>query len=152
MKKKAFIGLTILVIVTLALAYKTTSRPDRPFTQPVNDLPGVSMEAVEGSASRRSVTIRMVNDTDKRLTYGFYYDLQQLVGGTWYSMSDIIDNAAFPAMELFLEPGCVVEENFDWSRTSGLMSSGTYRIVKDFYKDGDYTKAYWLAAEFTVQS
>jgi len=115
------------------LSIKTTSRPERPFTQLVNELPGISMEAVEGSVSRTSVTIRMVNDTDERLTYGFYYDLQQLVGGTWYSMSYIIDNATFPAMELFLEPG-ELEETIDWGTFHGSMTSGTYRIVKDFYK------------------
>ena len=119
--------------------------------QHVNDLPGVSMEAVEGTTTETSVTIRMINDTEKTYTYGTEYDLQQLVDGTWYSMSYIIDNYSFTAVELFLEPG-ELEETINWGTFHGAMTSGTYRIVKDFYQNGDYTKPYWLAAEFTVQS
>lgn len=151
MKKKLLLGMAGLILAVLAASYVKTSRPGEAFDQPVNGLSGVSIEAVGGTAAKMSVTIRMINDTETLYTYGTYYDLQQLVGGTWRSMSYIVNNVAFTAQELFLEPGASVEQELDWGHSHGFMSSGTYRIVKEFYKGGENQKSYWLAAEFTIQ-
>ena len=116
-------------------------------------LDGVTMEVTE--CSDTSVTVRIVNDTDKDIQCGedFCLEIQNEETGEWREADTVIDNAAFDAIAYMIQKDFPYEKviNFEW--LYGKLEAGRYRIVKtvtDFRGTGDYTD-YAFTAEFSIK-
>ena len=143
----------MIAVALSVVIFLKTPRIEYRVDYAVNDLPGVTMECVPDSESSTQITLLLMNNTDRRHSYGAAYSLQKLSGNQWYTMS-YIRETGFVAIEYYLEPGEIVELTIDWKSAHGKMDSGTYRIVKSvgYQPELSYQRyrAYWLAAEFTL--
>lgn len=132
----------------------TADKKVSPFEAAVNSLAGVSMEAVEGSATAASVRLRLKNETEKDIMFGDAYAIQRYADGQWHSVPYIIDNWGFHEVAYPLLKGAPQEADVDWEVFHGILEPGRYRIIKpvdDFRGTGDFTK-YYLGAEFEIES
>ena len=115
-------------------------------------LEGVTMEVTK--CSDISVTVKIVNDTEKYIQCGdaFYLEVQDEESGEWRKLDTIIDNAAFDAIAHIIQKDSPCEMVIDFEWLYGKLEPGRYHIVKtitDFRGSGDYTD-YIYMAEFTV--
>ena len=115
-------------------------------------LDGVTMEVTE--CSDTSVTVRIVNDTDKDIQCGedFCLEIQDEETGEWREADTVIDDAAFDGIAYLIQKDFPYEKviNFEW--LYGKLEPGIYRIVKtvtDFRGTGDYTD-YTYMVEFSI--
>lgn len=130
-------------------------RVGRAFDGEVNAFPGVTMTAVEGTASSTGITVEVLNTTDLDISSGneALLGLQMELGGQWYWLN------AFPGgitttLEAYLYgSGRPRELELDWGRSYGPLWPGHYRVTKWFSAEqpaGDNTD-FLLAAEFTLE-
>lgn len=130
-------------------------RVGRAFSGEVNAFPGVTMTAVEGTASSNGITVEVLNTTDLDISSGneALLGLQMELGGQWYWLN------AFPGgisttLEAYLYgSGSPRELELDWGRSYGSLWPGHYRVTKWFSAEqpsGDDTD-FLLAAEFTLE-
>lgn len=115
-------------------------------------LDGVTMEVTK--CSDISVTVKIVNDTEKYIQCGdaFYLEVQDEESVEWRKLDTIIDNAAFDAIAHIIQKDSPYEMVIDFEWLYGKLEPGRYRIVKTitgFRGSGDYTD-YIYTAEFTV--
>lgn len=119
----------------------------------LSPLDGVTMKVTEYSDS--SVTVRIVNDTDKDIMCGsdFCLEMQNEETGEWRELDEVIDNAVFYAIGYMIQKDSPYETVIDFKRLYGKLELGRYRIVKtimDFRGTGDYTN-YAFTAEFSIE-
>lgn len=121
-------------------------------TDVLSPLDGVTMEVTE--CSDTSVTVRIVNDTDKDIQCGedFCLEVQDEETGEWRKLDEVIDNAAFNAIAYMVQKDSPYEAVIDFEWLYGKLEPGRYRIVKtvtDFRGTGDFTD-YTFTAEFSI--
>ena len=121
-------------------------------TDVLSPLDGVTMEVTE--CSDISVTVRIVNDTDKDIQCGedFCLEIQDEGTGKWRKLDEVIDNAAFNAIAYMVQKDSHYEAVIDFEWLYGKLEPGRYRIVKtvtDFRGTGDFTD-YTFTAEFSI--
>ena len=121
-------------------------------TDVLSPLDGVTMEVTE--CSDISVTVRIVNDTDKDIQCGedFCLEVQDEETGEWRKLDEVIDNAAFNAIAYMVQKDSPYEAVIDFEWIYGKLEPGRYRIVKtvmDFGGTGDFTD-YTFTAEFSI--
>ncbi len=121
-------------------------------TDVLSQLDGVTMEVTE--CSDTSVTVRIVNDTDKDIQCGedFCLEMQDEETGEWRELDEVIDNAAFNAIAYMVQKNSPYEAVIDFEWLYGKLEPGRYHIVKtvtDFRGTGDYTD-YTFTAEFSI--
>ena len=121
-------------------------------TDVLSPLDGVTMEVTE--CSDISVTVRIVNDTDKDIQCGedFCLEVQDEETGEWRKLDEVIDNAAFNAIAYMVQKDSPYEAVIDFEWLYGKLEPGRYRIVKtvtDFRGTGDFTD-YTFTAEFSI--
>lgn len=114
-------------------------------------LDGVTMEVTK--CSDISVTVKIVNDTEKYIQCGdaFYLEKQDEESGEWREL-DTIKSAAFDAIAHIIQKDSPYETVIDFEWLYGKLEPGRYHIVKtitDFRGSGNYTD-YIYTAEFTV--
>ena len=121
-------------------------------TDVLSPLDGVTMEVTK--CSDTSVTVRIVNDTDKDIRCGsdFCLKMQDEETGEWRELDEVIDNADFTLEAYMIQKDYPYEKviNFEW--LYGKLEPGRYRIgktVTDFRGTGDYTD-YAFIAEFGI--
>ena len=117
----------------------------------LNTLDGVTMRMEKYTSTGGDIEIR--NETDKKITFGDWYELQTEVNGKWISLPYIIDNAAFHQVAYNAPKDETVIHEVKWDVFYGKLPKGKYRIIKDmldFMGTGDYTE-YYLAAEFEIK-
>lgn len=122
-------------------------------TDVLSPLDGVTMEVTE--CSDISVTVRIVNDTDKDIQCGedFCLEVQDEETGEWRKLDEVIDNAAFNAIAYMIQKDSPYETVIDFEWLYGRLEPGRYRIVKtvtDFRGTGNYTD-YVFTAEFSIE-
>lgn len=143
------------ILLLLLVAGIFLLRVGRAFDGEVNAFPGVTMTAVEGTASSTGITVEVLNTTDLEISSGneSLLGLQMELGGQWYWLN------AFPGgiaatMEAYLYgPGSPRELELDWGRSYGSLWPGHYRVTKWFSAEqpsGDDTD-FLLAAEFVLE-
>ena len=121
-------------------------------TDVLSPLDGVTMEVTE--CSDTSVTVRIVNDTDKDIQCGedFCLEVQDEETGEWRKLDEVIDNAAFNAIAYMVQKDSPYEAVIDFEWLYGKLEPGRYRIVKtvmDFRGTGDFAD-YTFTAEFSI--
>ncbi len=121
-------------------------------TDVFSPLDGVTMEVTE--CSNTSMTVRIMNDTDKDIECGsdFCLEMQDEETGEWRELDEVIDNAAFTLEAYMIQKDSPYETVIDFEWLYGKLEPGRYRIVKtvtDFRGTGDYTD-YAFTAEFSI--
>ena len=121
-------------------------------TDVLSPLDGVTMEVTE--CSDTSVTVRIMNDTDKDIQCGedFCLEIQDEGTGKWRKLDEVIDNAAFNAIAYMVQKDSHYEAVIDFEWLYAKLEPGRYRIVKtvtDFRGTGDFTD-YTFTAEFSI--
>ena len=116
-------------------------------------LDGVTMEVTEYSDT--SVTVRIVNDTDKDIECGsdFCLEMQDEETGEWRELDEVIDNAGFTMEAYLIQKDSPYEAVIDFQWLYGKLEPGRYRIIKsitDLKGTGDYTD-YAYTAEFSIE-
>lgn len=117
-----------------------------------NNLEGVSMRVTENTNT--SVTLEIVNKTDKDVQGGEYFCLEKKddESGEWRRVQTIIDNYAFNDIAYIVQKDKPFIEKVEFEWLYGKLNAGTYRVVKeimDFRETENYT-IYWYSAEFMV--
>ena len=88
----------------------------------------VQFSITNGTVSNAGAEIRIVNNSENRITFGYEYRIQILVDNKWY---DICVTQDFPAEMIYLDPGAVRTEKIEWENSYGKLPTGTYRIWRD---------------------
>jgi len=125
----------------------------------ITKLDGVTMYMEKYKSTEGDMEI--LNESEKELQYGAWYEIQKYWNGNWYSLPLMVDNAAYEDIAYLLPSQRQYEKNdrktsvwkINWSYFYGELPAGKYRIVKDFLEvrePGDFTK-YYLAAEFEIK-
>lgn len=121
-----------------------------PWTEEVNTFLGAELHFEKYSETQGD--LEFVNQSDKDLQYGEWFDIQRRVNGEWYSLSYIIDGVAFHQVAYRLPKGETSVNNVNWNWMYGELPAGEYRIVTDvidYRAPGDFDK-YYLAEEFEI--
>lgn len=117
-----------------------------------NNLDGVTMRVTESTDS--SVTLEIVNETDKDIQYGddFILEKKDNDSGEWRRVQTIIDDYGFNDIAHIVQKGTPSIEEIDFEWLYGKLEAGTYRIVKELidYKGTGENINYWYSAEFMV--
>lgn len=124
------------------------------FEGEVNTYEGVTMTAVEDTALPGTVTVEILNTTNKEIDSGNEADfaLQKEVDGEWHWLETKQKEYANTAEALIYPKDETVEQVLTWARVYGSLAEGHYRVVKAFFEyrgPGDNTD-FLLAAEFTI--
>ncbi|MBQ2803385.1 MAG: hypothetical protein IJF07_05750, partial [Lachnospiraceae bacterium] len=101
----------------------------------------------------KGVSLLFTNDTNLTISYGDSYILQVYCNEQWQEVDYIIDNWGF-AMAYELPPHSTRSGCIKWSGFHGILSPGTYRIVKQiraYNEAGSYTE-HQIATNFVVES
>ena len=110
-------------------------------------IPGVTFSVEEGSVTAEGMTFTITNDTDAELTYGAEYRLEKrgLLG--WRHLWENFLPAGWDAIGYFVSPNVSQTEAFSWTGRYGVLSPGTYRMVRTYTLEG---QDYSTAVEFVV--
>ncbi|GFI45870.1 hypothetical protein IMSAGC019_01183 [Lachnospiraceae bacterium] len=105
-------------------------------TDVLSPLDGVTMEVTE--CSDISVTVRIVNDTDKDIQCGedFCLEVQDEETGEWRKLDEVIDNAAFNAIAYMVQKDSPYEAVIDFEWLYGKLEPGRCSIYADFSEKG----------------
>lgn len=93
------------------------------------------------------IKLTITNDNDTTIMFGENYSLQKIENGSWENVPYITDNWAFTAIGIGLPTNSSYKKSINWENFYGELSSGTYRIVKDFYENEN---RYNIACEFVI--
>lgn len=121
------------------------------WTEEVNTFDGA--ELLFEKYTNISGDLEFVNQSDRDLQYGEWFDIQRRVNGEWYSLSYVIEDLAFHQVAYLLPKGETSVNNVNWVWMYGELPPGNYRIVTevmDYRAPGDFDK-YYLAEEFEIK-
>jgi len=127
---------------------------DTPSDIEVNTRTDVTMEVVEGSAQRGTVTVTILNTSDAEIDSGNEHDfgIQVERNGKWYPLEEP-DNLANTAEALIFLKDQPVEMVLTWAGRYSSLPDGHYRVVKWFFEfnpEGPPHEHFALASEFTL--
>ena len=142
------------ILLLLLLAGIFMLRVGGAFDGEVNAFPGVTMTAVEGTATSTGITVEVLNTTDLEISSGneALLGLQMELGGQWYWLN-ALPGGITTTMEAYLYSSDSPRElELNWGRSYGPLWPGHYRVTKWFSAEqpaGDDTD-FLLAAEFIL--
>lgn len=114
-------------------------------------LEGLTMSFAEDSGllTPDGATVLVENASGSDLSYSQGYAVQVLQNGTWYELKQKDSGSVVTGELLWLPDGSTDTYEFGWKDLYGTLPDGTYRIAKNY---ADFTAAYWVTAEFTVEN
>ncbi|MCP3760899.1 hypothetical protein NLX67_00625 [Domibacillus sp. A3M-37] len=129
-------------------------------TAPIQDLSneqnGLSMTVK--NVSGNGLTLVIQNGRNAEFTYGRSFLIEQKIGKTWYMVPFKENMNIFEDIGLLASPRKQTVETVDLGRLEGLLSSGSYRIVKSFSEfsinekgAGVHSDEFQLAAPFEIK-
>ena len=142
------------ILLLLLLAGIFMPRVGGAFDGEANAFPGVTMTAVEGTATSTGITVEVLNTTDLEISSGneALLGLQMELGGQWYWLN-ALPGGITTTMEAYLYSFDSPRElELNWGRSYGPLWPGHYRVTKRFSAEqpaGDDTD-FLLAAEFSL--
>lgn len=98
------------------------------------------------SSDSTHCTVHIVTMSCTQMTYGKAYYIEK-------KYDDGYKQLEWKTAPAFIEIACIIKtdepvnEKYSWEKFLGKLESGEYRIVTDFYRDGEKITAYF---EFTV--
>ncbi len=142
----------LLTIASLLLLTACTGQISISNSKYYTDYDGIyiTIDSVEGDGKEQKLVTTWRNETDKTVTFGYWYVIEYKDGEEWKSIQ-IVDYA-------IPEIACVVEAQSTASMTYStkyfsLVRKGTYRLRSEFYvqTDADSTNGGSLYTEFCVE-
>lgn len=122
-------------IVTVSWKFKTSK-----FTCPIDEIyiseivnpEGISMIIKEGSLTKTTATIIIIDTTGKDNTYGSSYRIDEFINNKW-SPREIIfkGNHGWTSIGYLVGDDNKLEMNMNWEKLYGELDKGKYRIVKE---------------------
>lgn len=100
---------------------------------------------LSSSSTECKINITTVNIT--QMTFGEMYHIERLVDGKFEKL-EWKNEPIFIEIAYLISTDKPVEKTYKWEPFLGELESGTYRIVTDFYRDGEKITAYF---EFTIE-
>ena len=149
--RRILVGILLLLLLAAGLF---RLRVGEVFCEEVNAFPGVTMTAVEGTASSTGITVEVLNTTALDISSGneALLGLQMELGGQWYWLNAFPGGIAATTEAYLYSSGSPRELELDWGRFYGPLWPGHYRVTKWFSAEqpsGGHTD-FLLAAEFTL--
>jgi hypothetical protein len=92
------------------------------------------------------ISLRIINETDKELTFGADYTLETLMDGEWYVVPPK-EEMSFIMIAYILEANGTAQAEVALSGAYGKLPDGRYRVVKGFSSEDGNTAA---AAVFEI--
>ena len=106
--------------------------------QPENGL--VSFEPVIETESIRGLNANITNNSGFVIMFPEYYRIEKNINGRWVHCQCIDDSPEWSDISYYVEPDAVATMSFYWAELYGELSSGEYRIVKEYYFTNDNSK------------
>ena len=152
MKKMVFVILLCgVLILTMTGCVKTKNKLDIGNKSNVKALKNdVIMTIKDGTLTNKSVTLVLINNSDKKIQYGSSYEIEIKKNDEWHKINAKLN---FTLQLFILESKEKNEFELNFEDGYGKLPSGTYRVIKkiDKEKEDGVFDSFYVAAEFTIK-
>lgn len=152
MKKMVFVILLCgVLILTMTGCVKTKNKLDIGNKSNIKALKNdVIMTIKDGTLTNKSVTLVLINNSDKKIQYGSSYEIEIKKNDEWHKINAELN---FTLQLFILESKKKNEFKLNFEEGYGKLPSGTYRVIKkiDKEKEDGLFDSFYLAAEFTIK-
>lgn len=152
MKKMVFVILLCgVLILTMTGCVKTKNKLDIGNKSNIKALKNdVIMTIKDGTLTNKSVTLVLINNSDKKIQYGSSYEIEIKKNDEWHKINAELN---FTLQLFILESKKKNEFKLNFEEGYGKLPSGTYRVIKkiDKEKEDGVFDSFYLAAEFTIK-
>lgn len=152
MKKMVFVILLCgVLILTMTGCVKTKNKLDIGNKSNIKTLKNdVIMTIKDGTLTNKSVTLVLINNSDKKIQYGSSYEIEIKKNDEWHKINAELN---FTLQLFILESKEKNEFELNFEDEYGKLPSGTYRVIKkiDKEKEDGVFDSFYVAAEFTIK-
>ncbi len=152
MKKMVFVILLCgVLILTMTGCVKTKNKLDIGNKSNIKALKNdVIMTIKDGTLTNKSVTLVLINNSDKKIQYGSPYEIEIRKNDEWHKINAELN---FTLQLFILESKEKNEFELNFEDGYGKLPSGTYRVIKkiDKEKEDGVFDSFYVAVEFTIK-
>ena len=152
MKKMGFVILLCgVLILTMTGCVKTKNKLDIGNKSNIKALKNdVIMTIKEGTLTNKSVTLVLINNSDKKIQYGSSYEIEIKKNDEWHKINAELN---FTLQLFILESKKKNEFKLNFEEGYGKLPSGTYRVIKkiDKEKEDGLFDSFYVSTEFTIK-
>lgn len=152
MKKMVFVILLCgVLILTMTGCVKTKNKLDIGNKSNIKALKNdVIMIIKDGTLTNKSVTLVLINNSDKKIQYGSSYEIEIKKNDEWHKINAKLN---FTLQLFILESKEKNEFELNFEDVYGKLPPGTYRTIKkiDKEKEDGVFDSFYVAAEFTIK-
>lgn len=152
MKKMVFVILLCgVLILTMTGCVKTKNKLDIGNKSNIKALKNdVIMTIKDGTLTNKSVTLVLINNSDKKIQYGSPYEIEIKKNDEWHKINAELN---FTLPLFILEPKEKNEFELNFEDGYGKLPSGTYRVIKkiDKEKEDGLFDSFYVSTEFTIK-
>lgn len=152
MKKMVFVILLCgVLILTMTGCVKTKNKLDIGNKSDIkvsqND---VIMTIKDGTLTNKSVTLVLINNSDRKIQYGSPYEIEIKKNDEWHKINAELN---FTLQLFILESKEKNEFELNFEDGYGKLPSGTYRVIKkiDKEKEDGLFDSFYVSTEFTIK-
>lgn len=152
MKKMVFVILLCgVLILTMTGCVKTKNKLDIGNKSNIKTLKNdVIMTIKDGTLTNKSVTLVLINNSDKKIQYGSSYEIEIKKNDEWHKINAELN---FTLQLFILESKEKNEFELNFEDGYGKLPSGTYRVIKkiDKEKEDGLFDSFYVSTEFTIK-
>lgn len=152
MKKMVFVILLCgVLILTMTGCVKTKNKLDIGNKSNIKALKNdVIMTIKDGTLTNKSVTLVLINNSDKKIQYGSSYEIEIKKNDEWHKINAKLN---FTLQLFILESKEKNEFELNFEDGYGKLPPGTYRAIKkiDKEKEDGVFDSFYVATEFTIK-
>lgn len=152
MKKMVFVILLCgVLILTMTGCVKTKNKLDIGNKSNIKTLKNdVIMTIKDGTLTNKSVTLVLINNSDKKIQYGSPYEIEIKKNDEWHKINAELN---FTLQLFILESKEKNEFELNFEDGYGKLPSGTYRVIKkiDKEKEDGLFDSFYVSTEFTIK-
>lgn len=152
MKKMVFVILLCgVLILTMTGCVKTKNKLDIGNKSNIKALKNdVIMTIKDGTLTNKSVTLVLINNSDKKIQYGSSYEIEIKKNDEWHKINAELN---FTLQLFILESKEKNEFELNFEEGYGKLPSGTYRVIKkiDKEKEDGLFDSFYVSTEFTIK-
>ena len=110
----------------------------------------VIMTIKDGTLTNKSVTLVLINNSDKKIQYGSSYEIEIKKNDEWHKINAELN---FTLQLFILESKEKNEFELNFEDGYGKLPSGTYRVIKkiDKEKEDGVFDSFYVSTEFTIK-
>lgn len=152
MKKMVFVILLCGVLILIMTGcVKTKNKLDIGNKSNIKALKNdVIMTIKDGTLTNKSVTLVLINNSDKKIQYGSSYEIEIKKNDEWHKINAELN---FTLQLFILESKEKNEFELNFEDGYGKLPSGTYRVIKkiDKEKEDGVFDSFYVSTEFTIK-